>query len=382
MSYKVIISVAVGTAMLLSGCHEKNEGIVAEHVISMDVDALLKEEVSIFDMFSDVDVVSLDNTYPLYNHVYLGPSNIACDGERIYILGWRDGSIHVHNMDGSLALCVSRRGRGPGEYLIADQINYNEELDLIEVLDATCRILRYTTDSLRFVSELDFSDQGLRAMHNFYQRGDRYITHSSSEEDHLWELDSKTCQLHSYRYNPPEHLLRYNTPQAPFFEFMGKPCFFRTEDGLVWTFDADKCRLEPYIAWDFGKYSCRGEEIPEDKDVEWYHDFIFEYSKHRISPFMEIKASGSRLFAEVAHNGKLHTVYHDLETGESLLFEKTVEGMSFLPELFRDGVMYKFIDYTFLPEYVNREILDPVSQAAYDKVLAEEGAAIVRYRLK
>ena len=97
---------------------------------------------------------------------------------------------------------------------------------------------------------------------------------------------------------------------------------------------------------------------------------------------MEIKASGSRLFAEVAHNGKLHTVYHDLETGESLLFEKTVEGMSFLPELFRDGVMYKFIDYTFLPEYVNREILDPVSQAAYDKVLAEEGAAIVRYRLK
>ena len=182
MSYKVIISVAVGTAMLLSGCHEKNEGIVAEHVISMDVDALLKEEVSIFDMFSDVDVVSLDNTYPLYNHVYLGPSNIACDGERIYILGWRDGSIHVHNMDGSLALCVSRRGRGPGEYLIADQINYNEELDLIEVLDATCRILRYTTDSLRFVSELDFSDQGLRAMHNFYQRGDRYITHSSSEE--------------------------------------------------------------------------------------------------------------------------------------------------------------------------------------------------------
>ena len=84
----------------------------------------------------------------------------------------------------------------------------------------------------------------------------------------------------------------------------------------------------------------------------------------------------------MVHNGEIHTICHDLETGESLLFEKTVEGMSFLPELFRDGVMYKFVDYTFLPEYVNREILDASSQAAYDKVLAEEGAAIVRYRLK
>ena len=33
MSFKVIIPIAVGTAMLLSGCHEKNEGVVAEHVI-------------------------------------------------------------------------------------------------------------------------------------------------------------------------------------------------------------------------------------------------------------------------------------------------------------------------------------------------------------
>ncbi|HIT47132.1 MAG TPA: hypothetical protein IAC35_04670, partial [Candidatus Cryptobacteroides merdipullorum] len=52
MSYKGLIPIAVGIAMLLSGCHGKNEGIVAEHVISLDVDELLDEEVSIFDMFS------------------------------------------------------------------------------------------------------------------------------------------------------------------------------------------------------------------------------------------------------------------------------------------------------------------------------------------
>ena len=61
MSYKGLIPIVAGIAMLLSGCHGKNEGIVAEHVISLDVDELLDEEVSIFDMFSAVEVTSLDN---------------------------------------------------------------------------------------------------------------------------------------------------------------------------------------------------------------------------------------------------------------------------------------------------------------------------------
>ena len=166
MSFKVIIPIAVGTAMLLSGCHGKREGIVAEHTISMDVDALLKEKVSIFDIFSAVEVTSLDNTCPLYNHVHVGVSNIASDGERIYLLDWRNGSIHVHDMDGSLVLYSYKKGRGPGEYLMADQINYNDELDVIEVLNPMSKILRYTTDSLKFISEVDFFDSDVRAIHN------------------------------------------------------------------------------------------------------------------------------------------------------------------------------------------------------------------------
>ena len=147
MSFKVIIPIAVGTAMLLSGCHEKNEGVVAEHVISLDVDELLDEEVSIFDMFSAVEVTSLDNTY---------------------------------DMDGSLVLYSYKKGRGPGEYLMADQINYNDELDVIEVLNPTGKILRYTPDSLKFISGVDFFDSDVRAIHNFYQCGEDYILYSFS----------------------------------------------------------------------------------------------------------------------------------------------------------------------------------------------------------
>ncbi len=56
--------------------------------------------------------------------------------------------------------------------------------------------------------------------------------------------------------------------------------------------------------------------------------------------------------------------------------------MKFLPELFSDKVMYKFVDSHFLPEFINREILDEKSQPAYDNVIANDGSAILAYHLK
>ena len=81
--------------------------------------------------------------------------------------------------------------------------------------------------------------------------------------------------------------------------------------------------------------------------------------------------------------GKEYTLYHDLDTGETHFFYMTEEGMEFLPEIFdhERKRMFKFIDFKYLPEYINRDILDARSQAAYDKVLEEEGSAIAIYYL-
>lgn len=381
MSDRKFLSCFVFCIIAFAGCY-RQDNVHAEYTISLDVDALLENEVSIFDIFSNVDLICLDNTYPTSNFVNVGASNIASDGEHIFILDWRDLSVRSYDMEGALVVYSDKRGRGPGEYVAANQIAYNEELDMVEILCPMCRIFRYSPDSLKFDSVVDFSGQELLAAHNSWRSGDEYMLFVHSEKNKLWNLDSGSLELSSYGYCPPEHLDHFIYAQMPFFEFAGKPCFFRTYDGLVYTFDVGKRRLVPYIEWNLGKYQCLLEDIPEDEAALDGFDFVLENSKKRFSPFIEVKAYGSRIFASVIHNGEIHTLCHDLATGESLLFEKTVEGMRFLPELFLDGVMYKFVDYVYLPEYVNRDILDPSSRAAYDKVLAEEGAAIVRYRMK
>lgn len=212
MDCKVLSIAVVVSAILLAACNCVHRGDdQAEMTIDLDVDALLSEEVSIYDMFSDVEVVRLDCVCPISNHVHLGLSNIASDGEKIYLLDWKDGSIHVHAMDGSLVLHADKKGRGPGEYSMADQISYNDELDVVEVLNPMSKILRYTPDSLKFISGVDFFDNDVRAIHNFYQCGDDYILYSLSAEDKLWDLNFETSGTESYGYRPPQYLFRWRS---------------------------------------------------------------------------------------------------------------------------------------------------------------------------
>ena len=137
----------------------------------------------------------------------------------------------------------------------------------------------------------------------------------------------------------------------------------------------------PVYRWDFGKYQAKLSDIEKNLSVREYHSKILDYSKNHLSPFINIKYHAGHLYASIVFDGQIYpySLIYDLETGESLLFGKTKEGMWFLPELFVDGIMYKFVDYEFLPDYVNREILDPSSQLEYDKVLMQRGAAVIKY---
>ena len=278
--------------LLLSGCSgERQEGAV--HKVQVDVDFLAGEQVSIYDIFSKVELVSLDNEYPVGNIVYTGASNITWDGSRFYILDAMTFGISVYGIDGALLKHTDKVGRGPGEFTMADQIYYNKDLDLIEILNPMGRIFRYTPDSLKFVSEVNYMGKGLLATHDYVQRGETYILYSSSIDDQLWDLDTETGALSKYDYKSPEHLRRYISPQAPFFDIGGSPCFFRPYDGLVYTFDMDTHRVVPFIEWDLGKHQCHIEDIPEDISVHASYDFIMENSQRTASPYINIKAVGN-----------------------------------------------------------------------------------------
>ena len=370
--------------LLLSySCRSGQYDDKAEIEINIDIDSLLKENVSIYDIFRKVELVGLDDVHPISNGVYVGASNIAFDGERYYILDAKTLTINVYDSQSRLINLSDKKGRGPGEYTMADQICHNRENNTIEILNPVGKILSYTVDSLRFKSETGLPKEKTFAVHNYFIDGGSYILYSDSADSQLWNFEPSENTLTSYGYESPAYLRRYISAQSPFLEIEGKPCFFRPYDGLIYRLDNKDSKLVPFISWNLGKYQCRLKNIPQDKTVREYHEFIIQNSAKAISPYIDIKSHGSALYASVIFDkGKTYTLFHDLATGESRFFEKTTEGMKFLPEISGDGKMFKFIDYKHLPEYVNKDILDAKSRTEYDNVLKNEGSAIIIYHTK
>ena len=366
--------------IFLASCKDKTTDV---DVLSIDVASDLATEPSIFDMFTKVELDVLSSPYPISNHVFSGEKYITSDGLDLYILDERNFSIQVFDMDGNFKLRADRVGRSHQEFTMGYQIGYNEDNCLIEVLNPMGKIMRYTPDSMSFDSVIDMTGKGLLAMHEFFRMGEEYVIHSRSIEDRYWCLDPEEEKISSFGYKVAKEFRNYFKPTFSFFRLRDKVCSFRSIDGEIFCFDKETGSIQTLYKWDLGNYQAKMSDIPENKSVREYDEIILEYSKTHLSPFLNIKSYESTLYCSVVYDGQIYpyTIVYDLSTGESELFGKTKEGMWFLPELFVDGVMYKYIDAQFLPKYVNREILDPDSRAAYDEILESGGSGVIKYYL-
>lgn len=373
------LSLLLSLSVVCVCCSPVNE---AQRILNVDVETLLSDEdISIYDLFSKVEVIALDDIYPLSNTVYSGDSYIAFDGDNIYILDERTFKINVYYANGSIRHQVDKVGRGAGEFTMAYQIGYDANRDLIEILNPIGKILRYSADSLEFVSELNFVGNP-RSTHNFCAISGDYVLYSSREEDKLYAVSGDDGEIASFGYTPPEFLRKYMTPQSPFLYLGTLPCVFRSYDGLIYNLDVTDMTMYPIIVWDFGKYQCKLRDIPRYKNARDYRDFIMEYSRGHIASFINIKNTDDKIFANVIFDGDTYTLYYDLVGDKALFFKETKEGIRFLLELFWGNVMYKYVDKDFLPYYVNRDMLDAQSQSKFDEVMQKGGAAVIKYTLR
>ena len=363
----------------LFSCSRNNQDI---ETLAIDIEASRSNrEVSIYDIFSKIEVIALDDTYLISNSIHTGEAYITFDGDNFYILDNSSYKVNVYTSDGRILYHSDKVGRGKGEYTMAYQIEYDPYDNKIEILNPMGKILRYNTDSLKFESELNFMGNPL-STHNFLHIKDSYILYSAREDDKLYSLDNKTREVKSYGYSPEEYLRKYISPQSPFFYINHDPCIFRPYDGTIFRFDVGKHTLEPIIKWDFRKYQCRLKDIPPDKSAREYHDFILKYSKKHIAAFTNIKSTKNRLFASVIFKGEIYTLYYNTSQNNYFFFNETSEGIKFLPELFYNDIMYKYADSSSLPDFIKKELLDSHSQKEYDKIIKDDCSAIIKYTLK
>ena len=378
MRYKCFKTIAL-FILLLTGCGN-NSQVGNLKNIRINVESLLSEEISVYDIFSEVDVVCLDDTVPLTYSVFNGSPWVDCSEDNLFVLDPHTFSVHVYDKKGRFVEKADLYGRGAGEYIMAQMLRYNRTEKLLEVLDPTGKIYRYTTSPIKFHSLVDCTGKGLLSAHYYLFDGENYILYSHREEEKLWVLRGGEDTLQQLGYRLPDYLRLYTYLQRPVFEKDGKIYVYNSYDGAVDCINVEDGKLERVFEWDFGKYQAQLADIPEFDSAREYVDFIKSFSNRKVSPFIDMKIVGDKIFANVIfEGGKIYTLIYDLENSRSYLFDKTAEGMKFFHGNVLGNKMYMLVESEELPEFVNRDILGEASQKEYDKVMDTEGMAVVWY---
>lgn len=377
--YLIFVSLSI---LLFTGC-ESNNQVGTLKIIKINVDSLLSEEISVYDIVSDVDVVCLDDVVPLAYSVFNGSPWVDCSNENLFVLDPQTFSVHVYDLNGKFIEKADLNGRGSGEYTMAQSLRYNKYENLLEVLNPMGKIYRYTIGPIKFHSLVDYIGKGLLSSHYCLFGGNEYVLYSYREDDKLWLLNDKADNLVSMGYQPPAYLRHYLSAQRPIFDWNGKQYVYRTYDGAVDFIDVENCALQRVFEWDFGKYQAQLKDIPEYDSAGEYVDFIKSFSNRKVSPFIDMKIWENKIFANVIfEGGKIYTLVHNLKNAESYLFDKTIEGMQFFHGNIHNDRMYILVEADHLQEFVNREILDDASKGEYDKVVNTDGIALVWYKSK
>ena len=375
--YLIFVSLFI---LLLTGC-ESNNQVSTLKKIRINVDSLLSEEISVYDIVSDVDVVCLDDVVPLAYSVYNGSPWVDCSNDNLFVLDPQTFSIHVYDLNGKFIEKADLNGRGAGEYTMAQTLRYNKDKNLLEVLNPMGKIFRYTTGPIKYHSVVDYTDKCLLSTHYCLYDGNGYVLYSNREDDKLWLLQDNVDDLVSLGYRPPSYLRHYLSAQRPIFDWNGQQYIYRTYDGAIDIIDKDSCKLQRLYEWDFGKYQAQLEDIPKYDSASEYVDFIQSFSKRKVSPFIDMKIWNNKIFANVIFDGgKIYTLIHDLKNNESYLFDKTTEGMQLFHGNILNDRMYILVEAEYLSQFVNRQILDDASRIEYDKVINKDAIALVWYK--
>lgn len=274
------------------------------------------------------------------------------------------GVIKHYDHSGSFVAEYDKHGRGPGEFLMAYAMRLDDCSKMMTVLDPRGNLYHYSTmDSLEFVSQEVIPD--VVAVHNICQFGKDWLLYSCSDREvfRIWNGNS----VSEVRYRHKGGIKYSFNASEPFIVNAGDLYYYEGFSGDIFALDEDEPEMEMRYWWDFGKYTSKA--YTEDFRKTEFSQYLKEKSYSEVFPFLHMLKSGSILYADVLFCNEEHSLFYDIDTGESLFFRSFKEGYRFKASKVWNGCLYLVVESEYLEEF---GVEDPVNS----------NTCIIKYTLK
>lgn len=374
------------------GCQRKpgetnGTGKINELIPIYKVDLDQVKKVSVYDIFSNVDVIPLETS----DSVLCGGIHSYVYKDNVFFWDRRQDIILCFDTAGRYQYQINSRGRGAEEYynilcVSIDRFNdYITIADMLGILQfdmsgSFVRRIRYPGDMRAVHSTMMINRDTIFCVTatstgqeckiiNYISLKENKIIASCYSEDHVFPVNREV----SY-YNGKSS---YCIPKSPFI------------------YSINQLELIPEYQWDFGKYNYNYKDLSmpqlkEEKDIQkiqvpwlvencpWLMNQIAENSNHLYAVVSFFK-NANYLKGEIP----TYHIFRDKKAGKNKVIARFEEGEIFHGfSSWTDQAVYCAVEKRMIPEYMNIEKLTPENRKIVEELSDDANPVLLKYTFR
>lgn len=316
--------------LIVISCQKQEDKGSSFERVRIDLRHDIVDTISIYDLCSSINLICLQENDSI--RINAEGTRYVVDQGYIYFLEPTSKNLFQFDSTGAYIKTIARRGRGHGEYTMAEDLLINPFNNLVEVLNPIGKIMRYSVDGENtFVSEVDFTKRISSANQFALIEAGKYFLYSLGENKY-YTYDEYSDKLSCLGSIVPDWIASTILGKGRLFQHNNEIRVFSKIDGLYYTFSNKSNKLVGYLDFDLGKNELSLSSIAPNKDYSYYNR-LASRSPKTIRFCNTTAETDKSIIATITYKGisNFHTIIYDKESKTSKIFGKTVENVHFFP---------------------------------------------------
>jgi hypothetical protein len=294
------------------------------------VDIERRDRVSVFDLFDRVELIPLETTDgSLIREV----SKLMVYGDKYFVLDYPQSRVFVFDRDGKFLFGINGKGQGPNEYPSICDMVINADRQELELLSPVDRSLhRYTLGGI-FIQRV-LLPEIVSAYTCFKHVAPDVIVFLTFDEENIIKFYSiSRNEIINETFPEKDNFFNHiRTDVFPYGNYL-----IRHSENTVYhiRWDGKNGSVEEGYAWDFGPLNNGNKTAWDAAPAFGNQKEVLEYMLEKVltsevvNYIMALRGGNRRYrYAQLTRKMKLVNIFCDMETRQTVVFDKTVEGAS------------------------------------------------------
>lgn len=368
------------SCVVFYSCNSNQKEVASTVSISIDINE--EKTLSLYDLFSSVEIIPLETSDSVVMDVSLRQMHIS--NHSFYFWVGNDKQVWEFDEYGQLVRKINHYGSGPGEYTLFAGFNLNRFNRNIDVLSLGT-IYQYDSLGTNFRRAIPLNYQKTKAFHNFIElTPSKYLLLSESKAGNkmLW-YDTDKQDVYAENYSIPEFIF-FKTPYhhtwSPFYVYNDTVHFVQAYNGDVFTVDTIG-NLTLKYHFDFGKYNFEISNLPE-KDIKYYIQHKAAEGANYVNRFITYGENSRYYICGFSFKKRFYQLVLNKETKAVFTFQQYKEGCYAFPMYMNEEALYTCLMPMELNRTINPDILSETERKKWDEITSDDNLIVVKYKFK